>query len=285
MTRRAQKLTIICTAIFFVFIVVFLFLFDFTNNLEVVFFDVGQGDSILIKSPYGQNILIDGGPDNKVLEKLGNNLSWYDKEIDLLIISHPHDDHIIGFIEIVKRYKVNKIIYTGVKHSSPGYLKLLKEIEKKEIPLVVIDQIQNIFLGDNCDLNILYPNESFLDKKVKNLNNNSIVSKLDCIGHKFLFTGDAEKEQEEEILNSGVDIKADVSKLGHHGSNTSNTYDFLKTVNPTFAVIQVGADNDFGHPKKSVLDFLDAENIKYFRNDLDGTIKFIDMKGELKIEY
>src|SRR3989338_6097559 len=156
------------------------------ENLEVDFLDVGQGDAILIKTPGGVNILIDGGPDKSVARRLGENLAWWDKRIDLMILTHPHDDHVTGLVEVLKRYRVEKILYTGAVHSAPNYLAWLKIIRDKKTPMTIIDKPQTISLGERTELQILYPNKSFLDKIFDDLNDSSIVARLVYGQNKFL---------------------------------------------------------------------------------------------------
>ncbi|MCD4762296.1 MBL fold metallo-hydrolase, partial [bacterium] len=222
------------------------------NDLEVHFFDVGQGDAIFIESPYGQNIIIDGGPDNSIIRELPKFIDWWDRKIDLMILTHPHDDHLIGLIEVIRRYKVGRILYTGVEFDNPAYEAWLEEIDKREIPLTIIDRPQTIFLGDGCVLEIIYPQESFLGRVVENLNNSSIVAELTFKDNSFLFTGDIEREVEEELLPvlSGA---VDVYKSAHHGSDTSNSKAFLNIIRPSWIVVSVGKENNFGHPSRRVI--------------------------------
>ena len=259
----------------------FWFLYNTPNNLEVDFLDVGQGDAILIKSPYGQNILIDGGPDDRIIGELSSNLAFWDKKIDLVILTHPHDDHVAGLIDVIKRYKVEKILYTGVVHNSPNYLAFLELVKARKIPIIIIDKPKEIKLGEDCEMQIIYPQESFLGKHVSNLNNSSIVMKLVYGENKFLFTGDAESEVEQELLEKNIDLHADVLKAGHHGSDTSSSEEFLKAVSPEFVVMQVGDDNDFGHPSRRIIKRLERMDSKILRNDLDGAIKFISDGKEI----
>jgi len=260
------------------------------EELEVDFLDVGQGDAILIKSPFGQNILIDGGPDSKVIEGLGKNLPFWDKRIDLMVLTHPHDDHVTGLIEVIKRYSVKKILYTGVIHSAPNYLAWLEKIRERKIPLVIIDRPQKIVLGDDCYMEIIYPRKSFLAQETANLNNSSIVAKLVYGQTKFLLMGDAEIEVEKELLNltpplarggGEVDLFAQVLKVGHHGSDTSSSEEFLKAVNPQIAAIQVGKDNDFGHPSLRILKRLERAGAEILRTDKNGTIKLVSDGREI----
>ena len=256
-----------------------------SKNLEVDFLDVGQGDTILIKSPFGQNILVDGGPDGKVVEQLGKKLPFWDKQIDLIVLTHPHDDHVTGLTEIIKRYDVRKILYTGVVHDAPNYLAWLEEARNKKIPLALVDRPQVIKLGENCELDVLFPQKSFIGQGIENLNNSSIVAKLFYGQTSFLLTGDAEIAVEKDLLAASVDLKSQVLKIGHHGSDTSSSEEFLEAVKPKFAVIEVGKDNDFGHPNLRILKRLERIGAEIFRTDLDGTIKFESDGMEINKKY
>ena len=278
MTRRLLiVLLILGIASVFIAVPVFCYSYNPSENLEVDFLDIGQGDSILIKTPFGQNILIDGGPDNKVITRLSENLPWWDRTIDLMILSHPHDDHVFGLNDVLKRYEVKKVLYTGVIHNSPGFINWLELIREKNIPLIIIDRPQKIALGNECNLEILYPLTSFLGEEVANLNNSSIIARLIYKETKFLFTGDAEVEVENQILEKydRMFLQADVYKVCHHGSDTSSSEDFLKAINPKYAIIQVGNDNSFGHPSRRILKRLERIGAKIYRNDIDGTVKVI----------
>ncbi len=264
---------------------VFVFFYSPEKNLRVNFLDVGQGDSILIQTPYDQNILIDGGnTDSKVARQLPIFMPFWDKEIDLMIVTHPHDDHVGGLANLVKRYKVKKILYTGVVHNSPAYLAWLGAVRDKNISMTIIDRPQTITFGDDLKMEILYPLESLLNKEVSNLNNSSIATKLIYGETSFLFAGDIEEDIESMLLETKVDLSADVFKLNHHGSVTSNTEEFLRAVNPRYAVIQVGEDNDFGHPSLRVLKRLERQGVNYYRNDLDGWVQITSDKNSLIAE-
>jgi len=244
------------------------------NKLEIAFLDVGQGDASLIKTPFGQNILIDGGADYKVIEELEKELPWWDRTIDLMVLTHPHDDHVAGLIFVLERYDVKKILYTGVVHSAPAYLEWLKIIKAKNIPLIIIDRPQKIIFGDSCFLDIIYPRQSLLGKSVNNLNNSSIITELDCENKTILFMGDAEIEVEEELIKTENLNSVEILKVGHHGSNTSSHQEFLELVNPKKAIISVGKDNKFGHPGRRIIKRLERLGAEVLRTDLDGTIRF-----------
>ena len=243
------------------------------RELIISFFDIGQGDAALIKTPAGQNILIDGGPGTKILEPLSKELSWYDKTIDLMILTHPHSDHVDGLIPVLKRYEVKQILSTGVVHSSPTYLAWLDLVREQNIPLTIVDREQTIDLGDDCRLQIIYPLTNLSGREVSNLNNSSIVARLIYKDTSFLLMGDAEIEVEQELIQAGIYLASDVLNTGHHGSDTSSSEEFLKTVKPEYAIISSGQDNSFGHPSPRVLKRLERIGAKILRTDELGTIK------------
>ncbi|MEA1963248.1 MAG: MBL fold metallo-hydrolase [Patescibacteria group bacterium] len=275
MPRKLYKFLIIfaITGIFLA-LPVFWITLNAENKLEIAFLDVGQGDASLIKTPFGQNILIDGGADYKVIEELEKELQWWDRTIDLMVLTHPHNDHVAGLIFVLERYDVKKILYTGVVHGAPAYLEWLKIIKAKNIPLIIIDHPQKIIFGNDCFLDVIYPRESLLGKSVNNLNNSSIIAELDCEDRTVLFMGDAETEVEEELIKTGRLSEVEILKVGHHGSNTSSNQEFLELVNPQNAVISVGKDNKFSHPSRRIIKRLERLGAEILRTDLDGTIKF-----------
>ncbi|MCK5416563.1 MBL fold metallo-hydrolase [Candidatus Parcubacteria bacterium] len=254
------------------------------NELEVDFLDIGQGDSVLIQTTYGQNIIIDGGPDDSVLDELEKVLPWWDKKIDLMVLTHPHSDHVTGLIYVLDKYEIGKIMYTGVNHTAPGYLEWLEKIKNKNIEILLIDQQQKIELGKESFLEILYPNTSLLHKEIDNLNNTSVIVKLTHGETKFLFAGNAEKEIEKELLENKVDLNADVFKVSHHGSNDSNTEEFLKAISPKYAIIQVGKNNKFHHPHSRIIKRLERTGAKIFRNDVDGLVKVFSDGENIRID-
>jgi len=260
-------------------IVWFWLFYSAAKNLEVDFLDVGQGDAILIKAPGGQNILIDGGPDKVILKRLAENLAWWDKTIDLMILTHPHDDHVAGLIEVLKRYQVEKILYTGVTHNAPNYLAWLKLVREKKVQMLIIDKPQIIKLGAESQLEILYPDQSLLAKAVSDLNQSSIVMMLAYGKNKFLLTGDAGEEVERKLIDSGTNLSAEVLKVGHHGSQYSTSEEFLNQVKPNLAVISVGKDNDFGHPSLRTVKRLERAGAEIYRTDEKGTVR-IESDGE-----
>ena len=238
------------------------------DGLEFIVFSVGQGDSILIRTLSRRDILIDGGPDNTLVYKLGQYLPFYDREIDLIILTHPHSDHVIGLIEVLKRYQVKKVLMTGVKYYSAEYLAFEEEILKRHIPVEVITHRGEMLLDRDTKLDIIFPNQSFFDKENKNLNNTSIVAKLIYASSSIMLTGDF--EDEENLVAKDLDLSADILKVGHHGSRTANSLDFLAAVNPKIAVISSGLGNKFDHPHQETLENLKKLGISIYRTDSGG---------------
>jgi competence protein ComEC len=270
MQRRAKNLLFGGAAIFFFGVCLFLFFYRPPKFLEVYFFDVGQGDAELIKTPYGQNILIDGGPDDKVLAELGRHLPFLERDIDLLILTHPHDDHVSGLLKVMEKYRIGKILMTSAASDAPPFREFLRVVAEKGTPLAGVDGKQRISLGADLFLDILHPELSDLGS---DLNEGSIVVKLIYKNKNFLFTGDAGLKTEAKLLSGGVDLRADVLKVGHHGSETASSLDFLRAVAPRFAVIEVGEGNQFGFPKADTLWRLRKVGALVWRTDLDGTIR------------
>lgn len=247
-----------------------------SSDLKVYFLNVGQGDAEYIKNPNGTDILIDGGPDNSVLNELGKAMDFGDHEINLVILSHPHADHLTGLLEVLRRYKVDEIYETGVDYTSRTYDTWKVEIEKQNIPDKKVVAGDEANFGD-IKISVLYPLSSFENKTIDNLNNASIVNRLDFKNFSVLFSGDAEKEVQQKLLDKN--IFADVLKVAHHGSENGLLEEFLKIVRPAIAVIEVGAKNTYGHPAPSTINLLKQYAVRIYRTDQNGTIE-IDSDGE-----
>jgi competence protein ComEC len=255
------------------------------KNLEVTFFDL-EGEAIFIKTPYNQKILIDGGLDKTIVNKLGETLPFWDRTIDLMILTHPHSDHVTGLIEVLRRYQVRKVFYTGIFYFEPNYLLWRKLLKEKNISTQIVRAGDSLILGKDLKLITLWPSEAYLEKKPENINNTSIVNKLIYKNISFLFTGDLEWEGEEELLKGpfSKDLQADILKIGHHGSISSSTEDFLKAVRPKWAIIVVKENDEIDHPSLRVLKRLERMKIKILRTDQRGDVKFFTENGSLEIE-
>jgi len=252
--------------------------------LEVNFFDVGQGDAIFIVTPQKHQILIDGGPDSVVLEKLAKEMPFWDRTIDLIILTHPHADHLKGLIDVLERYRVENILWTGVSYESQLYQEWQRIIEKEEAEIYIAQAGQKI-ISSKVILEILHPFENLEEKEVRNLDNTSVSAKIVFKENSFLFTGDAHQEVELALVNEFQErLESNVLKVGHHGSKTSTAEEFIKKVSPEIAVISVGKDNRFDHPHQEVLEVLEKYGIKILRTDLDSDIKIISDGINYKIK-
>lgn len=243
-------------------------------NLRVNFYDVGQGDAIFIEAPNGNQVLIDGGPSDIILEKLGEELPFYDRSVDLIILTHPEADHINGLLEVLKNYRVEHILYTGVVRDTSAYREWSKLISEKNIPLTIAQAGQVVHLSPQIKLYVLWPSQGLSGQYAEESSNNtSVVAQLVYGQAEFLFTGDIEKEAERDLVSSGIDLASDVLKVPHHGSKSSTTQEFLSKVNPKVAVICAGEKNPYGHPHPTVLERL--KDIKVYGTYKDGDIKIL----------
>ncbi len=257
--------------------------------LEVDFLNVGQGDSILIKTPKGQTMLIDGGPDNKILEKLGKYLQPLQKKIDMVILTHPHADHVTGLIEVLRRYDVGLVIFNGIYLKTDNYDQFLKAIENNKIKVMIAEAGEAIHFGPpagELEFDIISPDKN-LSRSIFNeksegfstdgndVNDTSIVGKLIYNDFSIMLTGDATSKIENKLLAYGDDLKSDVLKIGHHGSKYSSFTSFLKTVAPKVEIIEVGAKNFYGLPSQAALSRLVMFNANVFRTDKNGDIRVL----------
>ena len=266
-----------------------LILWDLTKiqSIEVNFFNVGQGDSIFIQTPQNHQILIDGGPSDKIiLKKLSQSMPQWDRTIDLIILTHPEHDHIAGLIEVLKAYKVENIMWTGIKRDTGEYIEWQRLIEKEGANIIIAKAGQKIFSGpgpEHYEINVIYPFENLENQEVKSVNNTSVIARLTFGKNSFLFTGDAFKSIENKLVENGVYLDSDVLKVGHHGSKTSSAREFIGRVSPEIAVIQCGRNNRYGHPYPETLATFEKFDVKILRTDVDGDIKIISNGSDLKV--
>lgn len=248
-------------------------------KFEADFFDVGQGDSALIKWDGTKQILVDGGPDDQALNALKMAMPPLDRRIEYVILTHPHADHLTGLVQVLDYYEVGKIIETETVSNSFIYKSWKKKIEDKKIPVQTITREQTDFLS-GAKLEFYWPNGEEIDS---NMNNTSIVFKFEKDDGKILFLGDAEKESQSEILKLNQDISSDVVKIAHHGAKESYSEEFILKVKPKIAVISVGK-NSFGHPSEIALKSLGALGIKIYKTITDGNVDLcFDTAGFNKI--
>lgn len=245
--------------------------------LHVWFLDVGQGDAIFIQAPNGNQVLVDGGPDNKVLQELGRIMPFSDNSIDAVVLTHPHADHLRGLIEVLKNYEVGMVLENKIPCSSPECLEWDKMEQKSEMVQAEAGQI--IDLGSGAELKVIYARQpDARANAAKNAHDYMLVTELKYGNESVLLTGDAEKNIEQALITDG-NIRAQFLKVGHHGSKTSTIAQFLNAVKPELAFIELGAHNSYGFPHPEVIKRLADSGIKYYRTDIDGTIE-LTLDGE-----
>jgi competence protein ComEC len=282
----SRKILIFLIILFFLNVLAWSVVFDLSQQkfLEVNFFDVGQGDAIFIETPQSQQILIDGGPDSKILEKLGKEMPFWDRSIDLIILTHPEADHLAGLLEVLKKYKIENILWTGVVRDTPEYTEWTKLIKEEKAKIYIAESGEEIKMSNGISMDILYPLANLENKEFENSNDTSVVNRLVFGYDSFLFTGDISQTAEKEIIEKTIYIDSDVLKVCHHGSRYSSSEEFFKKVSPELAVISVGKNNSYGHPTQEVLENLNKYGIKILRTDEVRDIKIISDGEKIKIE-
>ena len=275
--------------------------------LTVAFLNIGQGDSIFIEAPSGNQMLIDGGPGRGVLRELSRVMPFYDRSIDVVLATHPDADHIGGLPDVLKKYKTEIFFEPGVEADTNMYKELEKLVSEKEsagkIKKIEARRGMVVDLGGGAILEILYP---VLDPRGMETNTASIVARLVYGENEFLLTGDSPVNIEDYLISlesqgdtlgslgpKGVtlgkglplgNLQADVLKAGHHGSRTSTSLEYVNAVQPEYVVISTGRDNKYGHPHQEVLDTLNNAGVKILRTDQDGRIVFESDGVNLKLK-
>ena len=240
------------------------------NNMVTHFIDVGQGDCILIQVN-NKNLLIDSGTSDskeKVIRYLKNNNI---KRLDYIVATHPHDDHIGGMSRVIDNFEVGEFYAPKITATTESFEAMIGSLKNKNHKIKVAKPNFTLDLGPNTSCTMLSPS----NLSYKDTNNYSCVIKVSYKNSTYLFAGDAEKLSEQEIVNRGYDLKADVLKVAHHGSNSSTSQEFLNKVSPQIAVISCGASNSYGHPNKETLDKLKKINCIVYRTDLGKDIILI----------
>ncbi len=241
--------------------------------LHVFFLDVGQGDAILIQSPGGRQVLIDGGPSPSQLAwQVGRHTPFWDRSLDVVVLTHPDGDHMNGLIPLVERYDVGLVVDSPLSDAAPEARPWLVALEHQGVRRQMAQRGMRIHLGDGVWLDLLHPAMPLLDGTRSDDNNNSTVIRLGYGRVCFLLTGDLESEGEAELIASGQALRCPVLKVSHHGSGGATSEAFLAAVAPQVAVIQVGADNRYGHPAAGTLERLSGARV--YRTDQHGTIEF-----------
>ena len=242
-------------------------------KMKIDFLDIGQGDSIYIEAPNGHQLLVDGGRDNRVIKKLQEVMPYGDNSLDVIIATHPDADHVGGLNDVIKKYSIGAVLEPGVSATTKTYQSLESLIIQKNIPHILARRGMQIVLDEK---NGIYVEILFPDRDTTGWETNSaaIVAKLIYGKTSVILTADAPIKNELYLI--GLDkqnLKTNILKLGHHGSRTSSSEQFLRATSPDLAIISAGKNNSYGHPHKEVLDFLQRLNIPYLTTYNDGTIK------------
>lgn len=243
-----------------------------TDHLRIVFLDVGQGDSILIQTPLGKNILVDTGPTNNLDQKISKYIGTTNRTIDVLLLTHPDLDHVGGSVNILKRYSLKFFVHSGLLAGSTVYEVIAHEVSERSIPN------QELTLGDYFVIEpglFLYVYSPSIEETSFDANEHSLVLKLVYYNTSVLLMGDASKTKEfelAEVFKEG--LKSDILKVGHHGSQTSTSLNFLEYVRPAYGIISAGCDNRYGHPHADVLSNLFQFGVRILDTCLYGDIVF-----------
>lgn len=237
--------------------------------------DVGQGDALYFRLPSGDDIVVDAGPDDRVLSQLGRYMPITDRTIELLIVSHNHQDHIGGLDEILGHYRVEHLWLSGAMHNTHAYKAVLQQIEAKRIPVTFVKAGDHTKVGDS-ELTVLHPPPGLINQAPEDAHDATIVFKLQYKQFCTIQTGDIEERHEQYILQSAaqltISLQCPVLKVTHHGSRFGTSEPFLDAVSPKTALISVGTKNRYGHPAQELLDRLAARQPTIYRTDLQGTI-------------
>ncbi len=287
MFQSSRKYTLFVLVLLLLVTNIFLFHQDFKSSRRELTFgmlDIGQGDGLFVESPTGTQIMFDAGPAHSILGPLARVMSPFDRSIDAIVITNPDADHIGGFLDILKNYKVGAVFEPGTFNDSKTYQNLEAEIKKQNIPDILVKKGMRLDLGGGATINILFPDR---DVSMWPSNDGSVVARLSYGQSSVMLTGDATTLTEKIVLkeNSPADLQSNILKVGHHGSRTSTSPDFVQAVAPAFAMISDGRNNKYGHPHRETLDTLSKFNVQTLRTDLLGTIVVKSNGSMLRWQY
>ncbi len=265
---------------------IFLYQSASLNNgkLNIVFCNVGQGDAIFIRSPSGKDILVDAGPNNKVLDCLSRHMPFWDKTIEIAILTHPHSDHLNGFLDVLKNYKVLSFVTLDLKNNTSSFNAMLESLKEEKINIGFVYEGDRFIFKDGLSISIVGPSREFLVKTsprglIGERNEfANVVSLIKFKNFSALLTGDSQREELKEALRLSANWriaqgKISILQVPHHGSKTGLTEELLNQANPKLAVISVGQMNKYGHPATEIIELLKNKGIKILRTDEHGEIE------------
>jgi len=256
----------------FTLVLIFIFSLQPSDELVVSFLDVGQGDAIFIESPTGVQLLVDGGATRAVLRELRAQMSFFDRNIDAVVATHPDTDHVGGLSYVLNRYRVGTIVESGADADTPAYRAYATEREKEKAQTLVARRGMRFILGGGAYAEVLFPDR---DVSTVEANTASIILRVVYGDHEFLLTGDSPSSIEKYILALyGEQLKSDVLKAGHHGSKTSSDEAFVHAVNPSYVIFSRGCENRYGHPSAEVVTLFQTRSIPALDTCERGTVTF-----------
>lgn len=261
--------------------------FSSSDQIKVTFFDIGQGDAIHLRLPSNQDIVVDGGPSNRVVEKLGSAMPLFDRYIDIVVATHPDADHITGLAEVMRTYRVGMLLILAVDRDTPEYGELIAVARENRIPIKTARAGQIFQFASGARFEILSSGGAQDAKDTTPLNDSSIVAMMKYQNVAILLTGDAGTAVEHEIVARYPSLKVQILKAGHHGSRTSTSKAFLDAIQPEAAIISVGADNSYGHPHREVIKHLEENDVAIYRTDTQGdiTVTSDGRQYDIKTQY
>lgn len=270
------------------FLIFFVYLKYDDGKMHLVICDVGQGDAIFIRTPEGADILIDGGPDKKVLECLSDNMPFWDRTLEVVILTHPDSDHLTGVVDVIKRYKVIKFLTQSRPGKTDIYQLFTNVLADKKLSANHLSAGDKLILKSGVSLKVLWPKEvskTEIAQKVSNvpLNESSVIILLKYENFEALLTGDAGSQVMDMIAEEAGDI--DVLKVPHHGSKTGMSSHFLNSIDAEIAIISSGKNNRYNHPAEESLDLLSKANVKTYKTDDLGQIEIVSDGMTHNIEY
>ena len=267
--RNKQKLVLLTVVV--VNILIWSFFFSLPDKkLHLKFYDVGQGDSIFLETAAGFKILIDGGPDNKVLEYLGKDLPFYSRQIDLLILTHPQADHLTGLLEVIKRYHIKTLWISSAKEKTKLFQEWDSMLKQSKVATTIVYQGNRFIFPDKTEIAVLWPKKEV--SYTSDSNTASAVVQVSFGEFDAILTGDADSSVQ-PFTTDGRPIE--VFKVPHHGSKTSISEPFVSSLKPAVSIISVGAKNRYGHPSPQVINFLSSIGSKIYRTDINSTVEIV----------